>query len=301
MATKFSKIFTILILAAVLFGGCSPNQPQEPAPNNNGGIGMANPASVYCTEQGYTLEMRQNENGEYGVCIFPDGSECEEWAYFRNECQPGDVPTGEAATGGTESQTTPEAEPLSMQVYALYGNVISSGQEVPAPSILVTYPEDLATIYITGETGEIEDQIVALQDQPEPGNHANFWGRLDCPTLDECLLTVTDILQDGPNPAPLPDQVVGWDGVIYSGPPEPRSGGDDYFALLGDLPFQYGIDGADDAIRQQIEMYRDSGQAVRITGELHAGRPDWNGTQIIVTSIEPIIVDSSLIPPTPEW
>ena len=33
--------------------------------------------------------MREEAGGTAGYCVFPDGSECEEWAYFRNECQPG--------------------------------------------------------------------------------------------------------------------------------------------------------------------------------------------------------------------
>jgi eight-cysteine-cluster-containing protein len=49
-------------------------------------IELANPASVYCIEQGYELEMREDENGSYGVCISPDGLECEEWALYRGEC-----------------------------------------------------------------------------------------------------------------------------------------------------------------------------------------------------------------------
>jgi putative hemolysin len=52
--------------------------------------GLANPASAYCEEQGGTVEMRLDDTGgTYGVCVFPDGSECEEWAYFRGECSPG--------------------------------------------------------------------------------------------------------------------------------------------------------------------------------------------------------------------
>ncbi len=47
--------------------------------------GIANPASVYCEEQGYVLEMRTNENGTYGMCISGD-KECEEWTFFRGEC-----------------------------------------------------------------------------------------------------------------------------------------------------------------------------------------------------------------------
>jgi putative hemolysin len=53
-------------------------------------IQIANPASVYCVQYGYTLEIRTNADGsEYGMCIFPDGNECEEWAFFRNECGAG--------------------------------------------------------------------------------------------------------------------------------------------------------------------------------------------------------------------
>jgi eight-cysteine-cluster-containing protein len=50
---------------------------------------LPNPASVYCLEQGGKLEIKKDKDGnEYGVCIFSDGSECEEWAFFRGECKP---------------------------------------------------------------------------------------------------------------------------------------------------------------------------------------------------------------------
>ena len=52
--------------------------------------GLPNPASVFCEEQGNRLELRQEEDGVVGICIFPDGTECEEWAYFRGECSSGD-------------------------------------------------------------------------------------------------------------------------------------------------------------------------------------------------------------------
>ncbi len=54
-------------------------------------IGMANPASKYCVEQGGKLDIRKDAQGnEYGVCMFPDGTECEEWAFFRGQCKPGE-------------------------------------------------------------------------------------------------------------------------------------------------------------------------------------------------------------------
>lgn len=55
--------------------------------NNSQLIGMANPASVFCEKQGYKLEIRKDAQGnEYGMCIFGDGKECDEWKFYRNEC-----------------------------------------------------------------------------------------------------------------------------------------------------------------------------------------------------------------------
>ena len=53
--------------------------------------GLPNPAAVYCEDQGYRIEIRTDEAGnQYGFCVFPDGNECDEWAYFWGECAPGD-------------------------------------------------------------------------------------------------------------------------------------------------------------------------------------------------------------------
>ena len=79
------KIVFIGIMRVILFSG---NFVQHAVSSEE--VKMANPASVYCVQSGYTLEIRANaDGGEYGVCIFPDGSECEEWAFFRNECGAG--------------------------------------------------------------------------------------------------------------------------------------------------------------------------------------------------------------------
>jgi putative hemolysin len=52
-------------------------------------IGLANPASVYCEKQRGALEIRDMDKGQVGICVFDDG-ECEEWAYYRGECEPGE-------------------------------------------------------------------------------------------------------------------------------------------------------------------------------------------------------------------
>jgi len=51
--------------------------------------GLANPASVFCEEQGGTVETRTGGAGDQiGFCVFPDGTEVGEWAYFRGEAAP---------------------------------------------------------------------------------------------------------------------------------------------------------------------------------------------------------------------
>lgn len=53
---------------------------------------LANPASVHCVNLGGTLEIRTGPGGgQYGVCIFEDNRQCEEWALFRGECPAGGV------------------------------------------------------------------------------------------------------------------------------------------------------------------------------------------------------------------
>lgn len=47
---------------------------------------VANPAAVYCIESGYSYEIESNDQGEYGICIFPDESECMEWDFFNGSC-----------------------------------------------------------------------------------------------------------------------------------------------------------------------------------------------------------------------
>jgi putative hemolysin len=82
------RIFTFTIILMSL-AACTAPQAQsfEPVSTVMPQAGMPNPASVYCTQQGNKLEIRTAADGsQNGICIFPDGSTCDEWAYFRGEC-----------------------------------------------------------------------------------------------------------------------------------------------------------------------------------------------------------------------
>src|SRR5512141_835178 len=117
------RIFTLIIILMAL-AACTAPQTQvapEPAATDMPQAGIPNPAAVYCTQQGNKLEIRTADDGsQSGICIFPDGGTCDEWAYYRRECGPTtqksptpaigvDVTTDEQASGGYKPPGTTEA------------------------------------------------------------------------------------------------------------------------------------------------------------------------------------------------
>jgi putative hemolysin len=85
-------LFMILVVVVVGLGACGGEPEPTAAPAGDAfdsPLHVANPASVYCVEQGYELEIRTEAEGQVGYCIFDDGTECEEWAFYRGECAPG--------------------------------------------------------------------------------------------------------------------------------------------------------------------------------------------------------------------
>ena len=81
MSQKTLHLFVFIVLLAVCLAGCVPDVQSENPPTN-----MANPASVYCQGLGFQEETRQNDLGQYGVCVFPDGSECDSWDFLAGRC-----------------------------------------------------------------------------------------------------------------------------------------------------------------------------------------------------------------------
>jgi putative hemolysin len=61
----------------------APASTSTAAPESSTVTGLANPASEFCVEQGGTVEIVEEEGGQVGYCILPDGSRIEEWEYFR--------------------------------------------------------------------------------------------------------------------------------------------------------------------------------------------------------------------------
>jgi hypothetical protein len=97
-AKKLAQGILVLLTAFVLSacGSISGNSTPEATatrsaatPQATISAEMPNPAATFCSQNGGKIELRTNSSGVYGVCIFVDKSECDEWAYFRGTCQPG--------------------------------------------------------------------------------------------------------------------------------------------------------------------------------------------------------------------
>jgi putative hemolysin len=59
--------------------GCSSTAPVE----------LANPASENCIAKGGRSVIETAGSGQYGVCLFEDNRQCEEWALLHGECPVG--------------------------------------------------------------------------------------------------------------------------------------------------------------------------------------------------------------------
>lgn len=68
-----------LSLMMVGLAGCATQNSETTSPK----VGMANPASQYCTQQGGKLELRNESQGQVGYCHLANGQVVEEWALFR--------------------------------------------------------------------------------------------------------------------------------------------------------------------------------------------------------------------------
>jgi putative hemolysin len=102
-------LFNLIALVGIAaFAACTA-KPAAPTP----AAGMPNPASVHCEQNSGKLELIQDASGNVaGNCVFPDGSVCDEWAFFRGECRPGDsLATSDPAVSPVPASPSPTAEP----------------------------------------------------------------------------------------------------------------------------------------------------------------------------------------------
>ena len=84
-----SKVFVLSIAFFVLLGFVGSEHHSETISfPEKGCSSMGNPAYTYCTEiMGYDYRVTTDEDGgQDGVCILPDGLECPQWDFYAGKC-----------------------------------------------------------------------------------------------------------------------------------------------------------------------------------------------------------------------
>jgi len=141
---------------------------------------LPNPASVYCEQNGNThIIVTAADGSQSGVCVLPDGSTCDEWAYFRGEC-------------GVVTPTNPKIDPTGEPTIIASGGYMQPGSSEPIDNwwgvIKSTEPgaqyddyferQDLGGAILFGINSldpEIESQIEAIRDS---GRIVHIYGTL---------------------------------------------------------------------------------------------------------------------------
>jgi putative hemolysin len=212
-------IMTLTVILMVLTSCTAPRASRQPEPAPVSTeiplADMPNPASAYCVEQGFKSEIRTATDGsQSGVCIFPDGSECDEWAYFRGECAPSGLapqPTAEIVDG-----------------WSTYRNeLLGYSFQYPADAEIIIADEPLKSLLISGpgmgnETWGISHPSDREEYRPPEGVDLSQW--------------LTDHYLVGEQR--MPDtQIAGTPAIHFRHERSPQSPADDryYFAQSGQL------------------------------------------------------------------
>jgi putative hemolysin len=187
---KMKNIFTFVIILMTLTA-CAAPQTQavpEPAATDMPQAGMPNPASVYCTQNGNKLEIQTASDGsQNGICIFPDGSACDEWAYYRGECGPvaqeSPTPavaveaTAKASSGTEEQASGGYMPPGATEEIADWWGVVKSTEPGAQYDDYFERQDSGQIIYFGIDTMDpaVKSQIEALRDS---GRIVHLYGTL---------------------------------------------------------------------------------------------------------------------------
>ncbi len=78
-------------------GACESIPQTIPTGAPTSGAVLPNPASKNCLDKGGSLTILNETAGQLGICKFKDGSECEEWQFYRGQCKKGQYTKAETS------------------------------------------------------------------------------------------------------------------------------------------------------------------------------------------------------------
>jgi hypothetical protein len=214
------------------------------------------------------------------------------------------------ASRPTEATALPMQSKVSEETPAAADFVVQGHEQ--ARDVVVAYVAELAGLPLPGG-----DWI--FQDQTPPGSvDASTWlftngpwvAQVSAPAIapQQIVYSVTvdhmsavirwegtidsfgEIIEKNYIQGSLPDPLEtseesAWIGVVVSSPEGAQF--DDYFQTMDQNDTRYGIDGANETLKEQLVSYRDTGVVIQVWGAIQYDVPDAYGTQILVTRIEP--------------
>ena len=142
------------------------------------------------------------------------------------------------------------------------------------------------------KSGESVDVAVVMTSPGEVGDYIGSWMLRSTDGeifgLGEAAnkaFWVSIHVDDPGNSTPPPEEILTWEGYIWS--TNHAAQFDDYFERtdLGQT-LLFGIESMDSELEALIVSLRDSGEKVRLEGMLYSNVIDYNGSQIVVTHIE---------------
>ncbi len=71
-------VFVLVVLLFTVAGATCAPAPKKTEPITR--------ASVYCETLGYKTGVGQTEGGIRPVCVFPEGTHCEQWSFYQGRC-----------------------------------------------------------------------------------------------------------------------------------------------------------------------------------------------------------------------
>lgn len=177
MKTKTFGLVALLAAGVLTLAWCG--KTEAPVEEN---AEIANPASVYCEENGWTLVL---EEGAW-LCMFADGSYCEEWAFMNGECQPWDI----MYNAVSEEEFIDDVEQKADWNWT---SEIYSDEDLQAAVDKIVSYFDI----------NVEMQEIFYQGDEESANKLDYCKELN-PEVDECVFFKTNFF------IPEQDAVMAW-------------------------------------------------------------------------------------------
>ncbi|WP_350029063.1 DUF333 domain-containing protein [Caballeronia sp. GAFFF1] len=87
LATSFT-VATLLAACMSPVPSATGVPADQPASRPDSHVGLPNPASTNCIHRGGTPQIVDRDDGQIGMCRFPNGKSCEDWALLRGQCSP---------------------------------------------------------------------------------------------------------------------------------------------------------------------------------------------------------------------